>query len=261
MEFTRKILLEHTVKYALIILITYILWTPIQHGLEAANESGKLEAIAVIMGIVSLCSLTGYYAFSYTVVGKDFAQRYFGYLCTFFLGVALLLSLLVIYFVSVISVPELKLVWMLILGCLYIGTILFDNLDLLRMGMDVAATNFFEKSSFAQSKDKFGHIVDFLKENYRLETSNTLIGKAIIMLGTENSDDKIISGGRWIVKNSDRPQHEIDNKVADIFLDCAKGDAHIKKILISLKNNQPKHIADTLIAELLEKMREKCKAH
>ena len=122
MDFTKKILKEHAIKYVIIFVITAFLWFPIKRGLILASESAKLEAIAVIMGIVSLCALTGYFAFSYTTVGKSSLHRFFGYLCTGLLTIPLILTWLILYFIAVIWVPEMKFVWGFVLLTLYLGT-------------------------------------------------------------------------------------------------------------------------------------------
>ena len=256
MSFTKKILYEHLVKYVFTYTILAVLWNPIKTGLVIASKSGKLEAIAVVMGIVSLCSLTGYFAFSYTTVSKRFLPRIFGYFCTFFLGLSLLLSLAIIYFIALIWIPEMQLVWMATLLSLYIGTVIFDNLDLLRMGLDVAATNFFEKDHENYSDSKFSSIIHFLKEGQRLEYANSLIGQAMVELGKEKKDKEISESGKWILDNSNKEQHIIDEKVAETFSKYNK-DQKIKKITADLLAKQNQNIADSLIANLLEIIKNK----
>ena len=77
MKFAKKIFLEQAIKYVITFIVVALLWGPCKNGLDNAAASGNLEAIAVIMGIVSLCALTGYFAFSYTTVGKSPTQRFF----------------------------------------------------------------------------------------------------------------------------------------------------------------------------------------
>ena len=257
MSFTKKILIEHSIKYGLTFIIAASLWNYIEHGLLLAAASDKLDAIAVIMGIISLCSMSGYFAFSYTTVGKQLRERFFGYLCTFFLGIALILSLIIIYFIAVIWVPEMKLIWGLILLSLYIGTYIFDNLDLLRMGLDVAATNFFEKGYSEKSKDNFSTVIQFLKEGQRLEFSNALIGKAMIELGQEKENLQLQEAGRWILDNSNKSQHKIDKRIAQAFSVYSKKDEKIRKIIEDLQKGQTQNIADSLIANLLDLAKEK----
>lgn len=254
MGFTKKILEEHTIKYIITFVIAALLLNPIRNGLISASQSGKLEAIAIIMGIVSLCSLTGYFAFSYTVVGKVWVQRFFGYLCTFFLGLSLMLSLMIIYFIATIWVPEMQLVWLVVLLSLYIGTIIFDNLDLLRMGLDVAATSFFEKDH--SGKDKFSIALQFLKEGQRLQYANSLIGQAMIELGKEKRNDSILEEGKWIIQNSDQEQHIIDQRVAKTFEQYGDKNHKIKSMVKDLNNHQNQNVADSLIANILELVRE-----
>ena len=252
MGFTKKILEEHAIKYFITFVIAAILLNPIRKGLISTSQSGKLEAIAVIMGIVTLCSLTGYFAFSYTTVGKIPIQRFFGYLCTFFLGLSLLLSLMIIYFIAIIWVPEMQMVWLAVLLSLYIGTVVFDNLDLLRMGMDVAATSFFEKDN--SNKDRFTMALQFLKEGQRLQYANSLIGQAMIELGKEKRNHPILEEGEGIIKNSDQEQHIIDQRVARTFEKYP--NQKIKSMVQELKEGQNQNVADSLIANLLELARE-----
>ncbi len=254
MAFTKRILEEHLIKYTLTFVIAALLLNPIRKGLLAASQSGKLEAIAVIMGIITLCSLTGYFAFSYTTVGKVFVQRFFGYLCTFFLGLSLLLSLMIIYFIAVIWVPEMQLVWLAVLLSLYIGTVIFDNLDLFRMGMDVAATSFFEKGH--SKKDQFSMALKFLKEGQRLEYANSLIGQAMIELSNEKRNSEILEAGKWISNNTDKNQHTIDHKVAITFEQYGNQNQKIKMMVEDLKKGQNQSVADSLIANLLEVVRD-----
>ena len=65
---------------------------------------------------------------------------------------AITLSLIIVYFIAVIWIPEMTLVWGITLFSLYLGTALFDNLDLMRMGLDISATRFFEKENLDKSK-------------------------------------------------------------------------------------------------------------
>jgi len=257
MSFTKKILKEHSIKYMVTFIITALMWNPIRYGLMGAAKSGKLESIAVVMGIIVLCSLTGYFAFSYTAVGKKFVQRFFGYLCTFFLGISLILSLIVIYFIAAIWVPSMALVWGSILFSLYIGTVIFDNLDLLRMGLDVFATSYFEKGHLKKSEDELSAVIQFLKEGQRLEFANSLIGQGIIKLGEDKKDLRLQKAGKSILDQSDSSQHEIDRKVAETFSVYAKTDLKIRDIVTDLKKGQSQSIADSLIVNLLEIVKEK----
>lgn len=254
MNFRQKILLENAIKYVFILVIAYLCWSPIVQGLQMAAESGKLESIAVIMSIVSLSSITGYFAFSYTTVGKISHERIFGYGATFFLGLSLALSLVINYNIAVLWVPEMQMMWLLVLGSLYIGTILFDNLDLLRLGMDVAATSFFENAHNLTGKgsDKIDTTISFLKQGNRLPYANSLIGQAFVELGKEKENPELIKTGQWILENSYAPQHEIDKKVAQSFEEYAKKDKKIEEFIISLKKGQTQVIADNLIANLIE---------
>lgn len=257
MKFGRRIFIEHQIKYAIIILIAFFLWEPIREGLLLAADANKLEAIAVIMGIVTLCSLSGYYAFSYTTVGKEASRRVFGYLCTFFLGISILVSLIIIYHIATIWVPEMKSIWAMSLFSLYIGTYIFDNLDLSRMGMDVAATSFFEGGYICKQEDSLSKTIGFLKEGHRLPFANNLIGKAIITLGESKNKNAWINAGNWIMDNSALSQQEIDLKVVKTFSTFGKQDKVIKDILNALKKGQDQNVADALIGRLLERIDKK----
>jgi|SRR3989344_1389016 len=259
MTFRQKIIFESALKYVLIFIIAFLSWNPISQGLQAAADSGKLESIAIIMSIVSLSSITGYFAFSYTTVGKHFNERIFGYAATFFLGLSLLLSLIINYNIAAIWVPEMQMIWLLILGSLYIGTILFDNLDLLRLGMDVAATTFFEKAhNFGSAgSDKISATVSFLKEGQRLPYANGLIGQALLELGKTKENNGFIEVGEWILDNTEASQKEVDKKVAEAFSDYGKKDKKIEEFVSSLNKGETQYIADNLIANLIERVKEK----
>ncbi len=254
MTFGTRIFIEHQIKYAIIVLIAFFLWDPIREGLLLAADANKLEAIAVIMGIVTLCSLSGYYAFSYTTVSKKAGQRFFGYLCTFFLGISILISLIIIYHIATIWVPEMKIIWGMSLFSLYIGTFIFDNLDLSRMGMDVAATSFFEKGHLGKQENELTKTINFLKEGHRLPFANNLIGKAIVTLGESKKKKTWITTGEWIQDNSIKSQKEIDLKVVKIFTSFGKKDKVIADILAALKKGQEQNVADVLIGRLLERI-------
>ena len=251
MKFSQRILIESAIKYFITFLILGLFWRTINSGLMRALESGKLEAIAVVMGIVGLSSISGYFAFSYTAVGKNRKQRLFGYTTTFFLGLALATSLLIIYIIAVLWVPEMKVIWALILLSLYIGTVLFDNLDLLRMGLDVAATSFFEQEIVGKSEEEIRTAIEFLKEGQRLHFANTLIGKGIIQLGNNKKDKDLVKAGKWILGGSYKTQQDVDKKVAEAFEPYAKENPKIEKILNNLKDGESQEIADNSIANLL----------
>ncbi len=259
MSFRQRILFESGIKYLFILILAFFSWNPIVEGLQHASESGKLESIAIIMSIVSLSSITGYFAFSYTTVGKHIHERIFGYAATFFLGLSLLLSLIINYNIAAIWVPEMQMIWFLILGSLYIGTILFDNLDLLRLGMDVAATSFFEKAHTfgGTGMDKISTTVDFLKEGQRLPYANSLIGQALIELGKLKDHDEFIQVGDWILENSNSTQQEVDKKIAGTFAPLGEKDKKIEEFVESLNKGQSQHIADNLIANLIERVKHK----
>jgi hypothetical protein len=257
MSFGRRIFIEHQIKYALIVLIALFLWDPIRDGLLLAADANKLEAIAVIMGIVTLCSLSGYYAFSYTTVSKNASSRFFGYFCTFFLGISILVSLIIIYHIATIWVPEMKGIWALCLFSLYFGTYIFDNLDLSRMGMDVAATSFFENGYMSNQETELTKTISFLKEGHRLPFANNLIGKAIITLGESKNKKTWINAGNWILDNSVLSQKEIDMKVVKTFSPLTKSDKIITDILKALKKGQNQNVADALIGRLLERIDKK----
>lgn len=257
MSFKTKILIEHSIKYLIIFLIAAFFWHQTNTGLKQAQESGFLDSIAVIMSLISVACITGYFAFSYTTVGKQFWERFFGYIATFFLGISLIFSLIILYQIAVIWVPQMQMVWLIILGSLYIGTVLFDNLDLLRMGMDVAATNFFETAHLNKSSsDKLSTTISFLKEGHRLPYANSLIGQALIELGKTKENQNLTKAGTWILDNSDSSQESIDHKVADAFSSYAKSDKKIEDFTDSLRKNQPQHIADNLIAHLIERVKD-----
>lgn len=231
-----------------------IAWEPVNSGLRNAIESGKLEAIAVIMGIVALCSLTGYYTFSYTVVAKTWRQRYFGYFCTLLMGISLSISLLIIYVISSLWVPEMNVVWSTVLGSLYVGTIIYDYFDLLRMGKDVAAITFYESSINTDDDHDLQTTVEYLREGQHLRFANSLIGKAIIELGKDNKDQNLITGGQWILDNADQDQHTIDHKIAYIFTPLKQHRQSISNIIDELQKHQSQHVADQLIAQLLSEI-------
>lgn len=255
MNFRNRILFENTIKYLILFVLGGLLWKPIESGLLKAAETGKLESIAVIMSIVSLSSITGYFAFSYTTVGKIAQERVFGYLATFFLGLSLLISLIINYNIAAIWVPEMQNIWLLVLVSLYVGTILFDNLDLLRLGMDVAATSFFEKAHIQNSTDKTSSAISFLKKGQRLPFANGLIGQSLIEIGKMNNNNLFLETGNWMLNNINATQTDVDNKVAQLFLDVTK-DSNIHEIARNLVKGQSQHIADNLIATIMEKVSE-----
>jgi hypothetical protein len=254
MTFQTRILLEHLVKYVLIFIIMALAWSPVNTGLTNAIESGKLEAIAVIMGIIALCSLTGYFTFSYTVVAKTIRQRYFGYFCTLLMGISLSVSLLIIYVIASLWVPEMKIIWSGVLGSLYIGTIIYDNFDLLRMGKDVAAINFYETNVNIDDDHILDTTVDYLREGQHLRFSNSLIGKAIMDLGREQKHMELVEGGKWIYENADEEQHTIDHKIINLFKPFKHHKPTIANILTQLEAHQSQHVADQLIAQLLTEL-------
>lgn len=258
MTFQNKILIEHAVKYTIITIILAVIWNPVNTGLFNAVESGRLEALAVIMGIIALCSLTGYYTFSYTVVAKTWKQRYFGYLCTLLMGISLSVSLLIIYFIAVLWVPEMIFIWATVLGSLYIGTIIYDNFDLLRMGKDVAAINFFENNVNGSGSGSEDHIlettVDYLREGQRLPFSNALIGRAIAEIGQDAGIQRLVEGGSWISEQAEQEQHVIDQKIVELFRVFEKDVPKIKASLTELEQGQSQHAADNLIAGVIERI-------
>jgi hypothetical protein len=251
MKLSKRIWVEQAIKYVIIFSVTAYVWIPIKSGLLAASGSGKLEAIAVVMGIVSLCALTGYFAFSYMTVGKKPFVRWAGFVCAAFLTIPLILTWLILYFIASIWIPEMSLVWGFVLLTLYIGTFIFDNLDLLRLGKDVAATSFFEQGIYNQT-DTVSSAVTFLKEGQRLEFANTLIGRAVLELGKTKNNSRLKKAGEWIIDNSKKSQHEIDVKVAETFSKYGENDNRIRDIISELQQKQKQSTADVLIASLLE---------
>ena len=177
MSFTKRIVIEHIIKYSLLFLVVGMLWDDVQEAVNQVGQNGNLEALGVIMGLVALASISGYFSFSYTQVSKG-NQRYFGYLTTFSLGIAMLMSLTIVYMVAVAWVPEFAFIWSLTIASLLVGIALFDNLDLMRMGLDVSATRFFE-SGYKTLNDTNGKLVesaiDFLREGHRLSSANGII--------------------------------------------------------------------------------------
>lgn len=258
MTFQQKILAEHAVKYLIITVILWLSWSSITAGLSNAVQSGKLEAIAVIMGIVALCSLTGYYTFSYTVVAKTPIQRYFGYLCTLLMGVSLTISLFIIYFIATLWVPEMSMVWSGVLGSLYLGTVIYDNFDLLRMGKDVAAINFFETSIGSGVTADEDHLleatVEYLREGQRLPFANSLIGRAVTELGQDVKNVKLVNGGKWITEQAEQEQHVIDQKIVELFKPFQEELPKVGIILDQLAVGQSQHVADHLVATLIEEI-------
>ena len=254
MTFTQKIFLEQAIRYTITFIIVGFLWNPIHQGLLQAVD--KLDAIAVIMGILSLCALTGYFAFSYTTVDKSPVYRFFGYLCAFCLTLPLIITWLILYFIATIWIPEMQFIWALILIVLYVGTFIFDNLDLTRMGLDVVATSFFEKGHTLQGKDQLSATIDFLQEGQRLEHTYFLIGKATMELGKLKHDNTLIKTGEWVLKNSDKEQQFVDEKIAKAFEPYAKENDKISKIIEDLKKGQNQNITDSLIADLFQLVRD-----
>lgn len=254
-KFSKTIIREQTIKYIIIFSITAFVWGPIREGLINASNVDKLEPIAVIMGIISLCALTGYFAFSYAVIGKTPLQRFLGYLCALFLTVPLILTWMILYFTASIWVPEMRFVWGFILFTLYLGTFLFDNLDLLRMGRDVAAISFYEKGH--QKNNPLDSTIELLKQGQRLAVANLAIGQAIEELGIAQKDKNLREKGAWIIKEATSDQHIIDRKVVEAFKPYAKSDPKIRDILNHLESGLEQHVADLLIASLLERVSNK----
>ncbi len=121
------------------------------------------------------------------------------------------------------------------------------------MGMDVAATSFFEQGlDFGKSGDKISNTIKLLKEGQRLPFANALIGKAIYEIGNRKNNKQIMESGKWILKNSHKTQQIIDKKVATAFENYGKKNRKIKSIIEDLKRGQSQNIADSLIANLLE---------
>ena len=249
---TKKLLFEQVIRYSIIFAITALLWSPIKNGLtEASQYSDNLEAVAVIMGLVSICALYGYFSFSYTTVSKNALHRTIGYVCTSLLTIALIITWLTMYFLAVIWVPTMKGIWIFTFVTLYAGVFIFDILDLFRMGMDVAATSFFEKGlDFGNSSTS--NTIKLLKEGQRLAFANALIGKAMVEIGEKKKSKKIKEGGEWVLKNSHKTQFTIDKKVATTFETLGRKNKKIKSIIDALKKGQSQNIADSLIANLLE---------
>lgn len=253
MSFTHRILLEHSVKYILFVLIVISLLETIRNGLNKVSQSGTLESLALIMSLIAVASITAYFTFSYTTVGKSF-QRFFGYLCTFFLGLSILLSIVVIYFIATIQVPELSPIWLIILSSLLIGIILFDNLDLLRMGLDVSATTFFENAErYSGKNNAVESITKYLREGHRLSYVNGLIGQALIEVGIKKNNSHFTDVGQWILENVDGSQQLIDNKIVDTFSSILQEDRTIRHAIEELKKGQSQYIADNLIATVIER--------
>ena len=100
------------------------------------------------------------------------------------------------------------------------------------------------------------NLVDhFLKEGQRLEYANSLIGQAMVELGKEKSNEKILNEGKWILDNSEKEQQLIDRKIAKTFEEYGEKNPKIKHILNDLMKDQNQSVADSLIANLLEIMR------
>jgi hypothetical protein len=253
--FEKKIFFEQTIKYVLVFVVIAFLWAPIKLGL--LNSSENLEAIAIIMGIISLCALTGYFQFSYSVVPKDPVSRFWGYLCAFLLTIPLILTWLILYFIAVVWAPGMKFIWGMILLSLYLGVLIFDWLDLFRMGRDVAAVNFFEKGHSGKGGDDVSVAIDLLKEGQRLEFATVLVGKAILGIGNEMNDKVLQKEGGWISEHSQASQREVDLRVARAFSRYGKKNKKIQKLLYDLKKGQNQSTADSLISHILELVRKK----
>jgi hypothetical protein len=256
MNFTKKSLIEQTIKYIFIFIVVGLFWSKIEQGINNAAISGKLEAIGVVMGIVSLCAITGYFSFSYNVVGKKFVSRMFGYLCAFFLTIPLILSWLILYFIAVVWIPEMKIIWALILGTLYLGTLIFDYLDTLRMGLDVAATSFFEKGNLQIGGDHLSSTIHYLKGGQRLPYANFLIGQAMVELGRQKNDQLLINSGKYVLDNQ-LSQREVDEFTADVFSKFGETNKKVAQIVLDLKKGQNQNVSDSLIANLFELVKEK----
>ena len=255
MSFTKRILLEHSVKYLLLVLIAFFVWGDLKTGLLQMEDQGNLEAIAVIMSVIALASVSGYFAFSYTQVSKGI-QRYFGYVCTFFLGLSMMLSLLIVYFVAVIWAPEFAHIWFTIVASLFVGIAFFDNLDLMRMGLDVSATQFFESGNTELfSKDQVVDVaVDFLREGHRLSSANGLIGQAVLELGRQVKDADLKKGGQWILERSDLSQEQVDKKIVELFRPYAEKSSTVRKSITELEKGLSQAAADQMIATMIERV-------
>lgn len=158
MKFLHRILLEHSIKYAVLLFVAVSFWNDIRDGLQQVSEAGNLDSLALLMSIIALASVSGYFAFSYTQVAKH-AVRFWGYLTTLFLGVSITLSLIIIYFIAVTWIPQMAAIWAIIFGSLFLGIALFDNLDLLRMGLDVSASRFFDRADNISMEGKEVHLI------------------------------------------------------------------------------------------------------
>lgn len=254
MSFTKRILLEHLVKYAVIFTLVIAVAPGIKESLVSVSSSRPLDSVALLMSIIALASISGYFAFSYTTVAKNY-QRYFGYLATFFLGTSITFSLIIIYFIATIWIPELNLVWTIIFGSLFIGTVIFDNLDLLRMGLDVAATSFFEKNHRSvEGKSYVGNAIIMLREGQRLSSANVIIGTAIREVGKDHNDITLLNGGQWIIDHAEKEQSVIDQKVSELLKPYSSKSKVIETSIALLEEGQKQRVADRLIADILSEL-------
>ncbi len=144
MELANKIILENVGKHIISLMIALYFWDIIFEQISLADEQ-LLSSIAVIITLIALASLTAYFTFSFSIVGKDFKWRLAGYLYTFLLFLSFTLSLEVILATAINWVPNLSVVWTLIVVSLFVGALIFDHLDLMKLGLDPAAIHFFEK--------------------------------------------------------------------------------------------------------------------
>ena len=157
------------------------------------------------------------------------------------------------YFLAVMWVPTMENLWIFTFITLYVGVFIFDILDLFRMGMDVAATSFFEKGlDFPSSSSSASKTIKLLKEGQRLAFANALIGKAMVEIGDKKGNKKIKENGKWILKNSHKTQLTIDKKVASTFKTFGTKNKKVRSIIEDLEKGQSQNVADSLIANLLE---------
>lgn len=246
----KQLIIENLTKHAIILVIAFFFWVSIYNKIKIADES-VLSSIGVMVGMIALASLAAYFSFSFSIVSKDKKIRTLGYLATFFLFLAFVVSIEVILATAIVWIPDLSFVWIVIVGSLFIGSIIYDNLDLMRIGLDTAAVSFFEKGDNKKSND-VQFFADKLKEGQRLSVANATIGQAIVSLGEEKKIKTWVKGGEWIIDNAEENQHLIDHKVAELFEHLAKDDKRIEQIASDLKKGQNQSTADTLIGRLLE---------
>lgn len=246
------LVVENSIKHSLTILIAFLLWEWIEKTVGKADEVA-LGSIGTILGLLVIASLSAYFAFSFTAVGKEFRWRLVGYITTFLLFLPFVLSGEVILTLAIRLVPQLEPLWWFIVSSLFVGAVAYDYLDLMRIGLDITSLDFFERTVATRS-DELDFLIGEIRRGRDLADANAIIGRALACLGKRLKNRKLLAGGFSIISRSSAEQKVVDYEVVTLLEPFAEDDAELQQWLAQLKADSSQALADSLIADSIERV-------